>query len=211
MNFLLLPSDSLPCFTDGRVFMRLSGAYCHLEINYDNVFPTFPAYHAWAALRNVWSILLHKNMLLNFSRCLSILPDFHKTPWKHFVYLESQVWLRQESKYSGYRTFCYATGAIQCAHLISFYRKVTVIGWGWSWGMIKMALGNLGELSLKPVTERWPWSWGVNTEARRFDMSSTPCRACTEPPGPPPLFPEVIRRQPQGEPRKNLYEFLSCF
>lgn len=79
MSFLLLPSDLPPCFTEDRVFKMLSGTYCHLEINHDNVSLTFPVYHAWAVLKKVYSVLLHKNMLFNFSGCLSILPDFHKT------------------------------------------------------------------------------------------------------------------------------------
>lgn len=94
----LYPFDSLPHLTEGRVFKRLSDAYCHLDINHDNVSLCFPVHHAWAALKKVCSVLLHRSMLFNFSGCLSILPDFHKTPWKHFVCLESQEWLGQESK-----------------------------------------------------------------------------------------------------------------
>lgn len=151
------------------------------------------------------------------SRCLSILPDFHKIPWKHFVCLESQEWLHQECKYSGHRNLWCATGAIQVRTPDSCYGKATVVGQGWGGCTITMALGHSKTIQrwvqiwsksgLRHQQRGWRKLWGEGSAPRRAVQNPEP-----QPSGVSPLPPEVLTTgQPQEEPRKDPDGFLSCF
>lgn len=117
------------------------------------------------------------------SRCLSILPDFHKIPWKHFVCLESQEWLHQECKYSGHRNFWCATGAIQvCTPDFLLWKSH---GQGWGGSMITMALGH------STTIQRWVQIWsksGLRCQQRGWKKlwgeGSAPGRAVQNPGAP---------------------------